>query len=208
VFGSNAPVNVTIDADFDTGPYQQHLISTINHNGSHVDVPSHFHPAGATLSDLDASTWRFESPLLVDVPVGDDHLIVASDLAPVLDGSDPDLNSVMIRTGFGAVRDTEPDHYIGSNPGFGRDAADFLRTRFPRLRAAFCDIPSYTAAAHTDEGIAWHRRMLGAEDDRFVLLFEDISIPPGLPAPRSLWAVPMRLRGLDGAPVTVIAEVD
>ena len=207
-FGANSPVQITVDVDFATGPYIQHLIETINHNGSHVDVPRHFCPEGRTLSDLPADTWEFSRVLLVDLPVPDDHLISPSDLAQVLSGHViDDIDALLIRTGFGRCRADDHDRYLRRNPGFGPQAADWLLERCPALRGLFCDIPSYAAWAHIPEGVAFHQHMLGqAYDDRFVLLFEDIMLPDDLEPVSELWAVPIRLRELDGAPVTVLAR--
>ena len=207
-FGANAPVQITVDVDFSTGPYIQHLIETINHNGSHVDVPSHFCPEGKTLSELPADTWEFRRVHLVDLPVPDDHLIGPQDLAGVLgDDAPSDMDALLVRTGFGACRAADHERYLRHNPGFGPAAADWLRERFPMLRGIFCDIPSYAAWAHIPEGVSFHQRMLGqAYDDRYVLLFEDILLPADLTSVAELWAVPIRLRDLDGAPVTILAR--
>lgn len=208
VFGGNGPVRITVDSDFTTGPYIQHLVETINHNGSHVDVPRHFCPQGKTLSDLPPSSWFFDRAFVVSMPLPDDHLIIADDLANVLEGNLPvDTEALIVRTGFGDCRRDDLDRYRTHNPGFSASAAEFLLEQYPRLRGLFCDIPSYTAWAHLDEGVAFHQSILGQSfNDRFVLLFEDIYVPPDLDSVAEVWAFPLRLRDLDGAPVTVIAR--
>jgi len=207
-FGANAPVQISVDVDFSTGPYIQHLIETINHNGSHVDVPRHFCPEGKTLSDLPADTWAFNRVHIIDLPVADDHLIGPADLTGILgERGHDDIDALIVRTGFGRCRADDHARYLRRNPGFGPEAADWLLDRYPALRGLFCDIPSYAAWAHIPDGVAFHQRMLGqAYDDRYVLLFEDIMLPDDLAEVVELWAVPIRLRELDGAPVTVLAR--
>lgn len=207
VFGVNDPVEVSVHRGFDEGPFLQHLVRTVNHNGTHVDVPVHFHPGGSTLSDLDAGTWRFTQPAVVDLTVQDDQVIESGLLADALEGSERDIDALLMRTRFGMVRDADKERYCSANPGFSQSAAQYLRGQFTRLRAVFCDLPSFSAAKHPDEGTAWHRAMLDESTGSFVLLFEDVNLPADLPAPREIWAVPLRLAGLDGAPVTVIADV-
>lgn len=67
VFGENAAVVVELDHGFDVGPYQQHLVSFVNHSGTHVDFPAHFYPHGKTLSNFPASAWVFVKP--AELPV-------------------------------------------------------------------------------------------------------------------------------------------
>jgi kynurenine formamidase len=207
VFGVNDPVEVTVHRGFDEGPFLQHLVSTVNHNGTHVDVPVHFHQGGSTLSDLAAGTWHFTRPAVVDLAVRDDQVVESVVLAAALEHVDREIDALLLRTGFGAVRDADKERYCSANPGFSQSAANYLRGQFARLRAVFCDIPSFSAAKHPEEGTAWHRAMLDESTGSFVLLFEDVNLPAGLLAPREIWAVPLRLAGLDGAPVTVIADV-
>jgi arylformamidase len=206
VFGANAPVVVEVDADFTTGPYLQHRLCTVNHNGTHVDVPSHFHEGALTLSDLPAETWAFRRPCLVDHPVADDHVLDADDVAAFVELVPEDADALLLRTGFGACRDTDPDRYLGANPGLSESAALALREQRPALRAVFCDIPSFTAASSVDDGVAWHRAALRPDaDGRFLLLFEDVHLPADLETPARVVAPPLRLAGLDGAPVTILA---
>lgn len=206
VFGDNDPVVVEVDVGFTEGPYLQHRLRTINHNGTHVDVPSHFHEGGLTLSDLPAETWHFRRPCLVDHPVADNHVMDAQDVASFVGRVPAEADALLLRTGFGACRGKDADRYLHANPGMSRAAALALREQRPTLRAVFCDIPSYTAAAAVEDGVAWHRAALEVDDDgQFLLLFEDVDLPPDLEPPARVIAAPLRLAGLDGAPVTVLA---
>ena len=206
VFGANSPVVIEVDADFTTGPFVQHRLCTINHNGTHVDVPSHFHDGGLTLSDLPAATWVFHNPCLVDHPVSDHHVLSADDVATFLPHVPENADALLLRTGFGGCRDTDPDRYLQANPGFSESAALSLREQRPALRAVFCDIPSFTAASSVVDGIAWHQAALRTDaDGRFLLLFEDVDLPADLETPGRVVAPPLRLAGLDGAPVTILA---
>lgn len=210
VFGANSPVRVTVDADFSSGPYLQHLIETINHNGTHVDVPRHFCPEGRTLSDLPPDTWRFAQVALVDLPIADDHVVSAADLdAALADTALEEVDALVLRTGFGEHRATDAVRYLTRNPGFSPESAEWLFGHAPRLRGIFCDIPSYTPYADMPTGIAFHQRALGQGlDDPFILLFEDVDLTSSMTAIEEMWALPLRLRDLDGAPVTIVAWTD
>jgi arylformamidase len=208
VFGANGPVRISVDADFTTGPYLQHLIQTVNHNGTHVDVPRHFCPEGRTLSDLPADMWHFRHVALADLPVEDDHVVVPADLESVL--ADVDLlgvEALVFRTGFGVYRRTDPERYLTRNPGFSPESAAWLFAHTPMLRGMFCDIPSYTPYSDMATGIAFHQRALGqGHDDPFIMLFEDVDLSEPMDGIEEIWALPLRLRDLDGAPVTIVAH--
>lgn len=75
-YGSNPPVRVTALADIARGDVANWLeITTINHNGTHLDAPFHFNPRGKRLTDLDVNELCFSRPRLIDVPKGDGALI-------------------------------------------------------------------------------------------------------------------------------------
>ncbi|TIC80036.1 cyclase family protein [Nocardioides sp. GY 10127] len=206
VFGDNRSVVVEVDTDFTTGPYLQHWLETCNHNGTHVDVPSHFHEGSLTLSDLPASTWTFLRPALVDLPLADDHVLSEADVEAVVAQVPEDADALLLRTGFGACRAGDPVRYLTANPGGSAAAAAALRRLRPALRAVFCDIPSYSAKKAVPDGVAWHQVALAPDESgAFLLLFEDVDLPADLEAPAAVVAPPLRLAGLDGAQVTILA---
>lgn len=209
VYGRNTPVVFRPDADYEMGDsFSQTSFETINHNGTHVDGPYHFNPFGARISELPASTWRFENPTVVSIPASDDEVISPDRFLPFRTAV-ADCDSLLVVTGHGSLRSTAPDRYTRSNPGLGPDVADFLLATAPRLRGFFIDIISCAAASDPEPGFAFHQRMLGqARDDRFVLLFEDADLAGPLGGLRSIWALPLVLDGLDGAPVTIVGEFD
>jgi arylformamidase len=185
-------------------------LTTINHNGTHVDAPAHFDPAGQRLDQLDPATFAFWRPALIDVPKGPNELITADDLEPyaaLIDGAD----LVAVRTGFGGLlRDSDPELYGQQGPGFAESAGFFLR-QFPALRGLAMDIISAGAPAHRDEAVAFHRAALGSDvpgaANAFVLLVEDCRIDADLTAEDLGLVVlaPLRLAPADGAPCTIFA---
>jgi arylformamidase len=185
-------------------------LSTINHNGTHVDAPWHFDPAGQRLDELDPTTFVFSRPVLIDLPKGPGELITDDDLRPfgdALDGAD----ILLLRTGFGArLRDADPGTYGQDGPGFAESAGLFLR-RFAALRCLAMDIISAGAPAHRDEAVAFHRAALGSgvadAANPFVLLVEDCRLDPDLTADDLGLVIlaPLRLAPSDGAPCTIFA---
>jgi kynurenine formamidase len=158
-------------------------LTTLNHNGTHVDAPWHLDPAGSRLDELDPATFVFRRPSIIDLPKGPNELITDVDLepfAPVIAGAD----LVLLRTGFGArTRDSDPVTYGHHGPGFSEPAGLFLR-RFPMLRCLAMDIISAGAPAYPDQAVAFHRAALGSDvpgaANSFVLLAEDCRLDADL----------------------------
>jgi kynurenine formamidase len=184
-----------------------HVLEVYNHQGTHVDAPSHVNPEGATLSDLSPEYFVFERPLVVDLPLTDRQLIRPEDLDAYAGGPDqPDL--IIFRSGFEAVRE-DRTRYEKEGPGFSAAAVRRLWEDFPGLRAVAMDWLSLAAYSAAEEGMEAHRELLGrGRGDRFVLIFEDVRVS-GLEGRRPVRVVctPLFADGLDGSPCTVLTEV-
>jgi arylformamidase len=183
-------------------------LTTINHNGTHVDAPWHFNPNGAKLTDLSPDWFVYQHPRLIDIPKGEDELITAEDLEPHASAIE-EADMLLIRTGFGAqVRSQDPKRYGWHAPGFHPSAARYLK-RFPMLRAVVMDFPSAAAPQHREEGFEFHRIALGAQESpTFFLLVEDAKLDPDLRQEElnRIVMAPLLLEGADAAPVTILAE--
>ncbi|WP_199620242.1 cyclase family protein [Paenibacillus alkalitolerans] len=159
-FKDNPPVEITPQFLIQKGaPFNQFFIKTINHNGTHIDAPWHFNPQGKKLIEYPIDYFIFNRVTLLDIPKSDNELIGKEDLEPFahrIAGSD----LLLIRTGFGKIRDSDPVRYGNSNPGFAASAAKFLLA-FDSLRAIGIDIPSASAAQKVEEGILFHQIILG-----------------------------------------------
>ena len=182
--------------------------TTINHNGTHVDLPFHYWDQGPRVTDLSIDDYIFNRPLLIDVPKGDGELIHGVDLAPYADRfAAADL--LLLRTGYGQYRSTDRERFGRRAPGFHPDCADVLLAPSSRLRAVAFDFASASSPVHMDEGNAFHREVLGTTGrGRYLLIIEDARIDPDLTQAdvRRVFVVPLFLTGADAAPCTLIAE--
>lgn len=183
-------------------------INTINHNGTHIDVPFHYWQDGPTLTDLPLDDFIFTQPFLVDIPKGDGELIRKADLEPYAEAlSNADL--LLIRTGTGSYRNEDPVRYGRRSPGFYVDAAEALLAPTSSLRAVAFDFPSASSPMWLDEGNEFHREILGATGrGRYLLLIEDARIDADLEQSdlRRVLVAPLFLTNLDAAPCTILAE--
>ncbi len=166
-----------------------------NHLGSHCDAPAHFMANGLTIDDYNASDWVFSSVLLLDISINPMQLIKQSDVR-LPDGQ---YELVLFRTGFEKKRQTKA--YWEENPGFSADLADTLKTIYPSIRAIGFDSISLTSYAHREEGRIAHRSFLSKD----IRIFEDLKLAHLSTSPALVIALPLRVKELDGGPVTVIA---
>jgi kynurenine formamidase len=184
-------------------------IKTINHNGTHVDVPYHYWAKGKTLTDYSIADFIFERPFLVDLPKSDGELITKKDLISYA-SSFKDADLVLIRTGYAdRYRSTDPVRYGNKAPGFNADAAEVLLADNSALRAVIMDFPSASSPLHLDTGNDFHREALGATGrNKHLFLIEDAKLDTDL-SPQDLkriFVVPLFLEGLDASQCTIIAE--
>lgn len=200
----NPPPTFESYSSIDAGDVcNQQVISTLTHNGTHVDASLHFDPLGRSITEYPPEFWCFERPTVIDVPREDGELIGSAELEPHMEALER-ADLAFVRTGFERHRG-DRERYGRRAPGFGADAAPLLRS-MPRLRALGMDIPSASSPLALDEGIAFHRAILddapGAGRGRGIVLIEDVH----LERVASLAAVvvaPWLLRGSDGAQVTI-----
>lgn len=184
------------------------LLHLFGHYGTHVDGPRHFNPDGPTLAELPIESFIFSSVALLDIPCCDEQCIGPDDLQQALPkGWLSDL--LMIRTGFGTLRDTDPHRYVNRSAYLSPEAARLIADDLPSVRAVAIDTLSIGSAAHSQEGCETHRILCGngRQDGRFVLIYEDVRMDHLRTTPLRVWGLPVLVDGLDSAPVIMVAEV-
>lgn len=207
VYKDNPPVEIEQQSSIDQGDlYNQFIITSLDHNGTHIDGPWHFNPQGLKISEIPIDYFISTHPTILDIPKGDDELITKADLEPYVHqiaGSD----LLLIRTGFGNFRSSDPVRYSDHNPGFAADAASYLMV-FDSLRAVGMDMISSGSVIHVDEAITFHQIMLGKGrvDGKFILLIEDMNLNHDLSGIEKVYAVPLYIEGVDSSFSTVFTE--
>ncbi len=178
-----------------------------NHYGTHLDAPNHYNPDGLTLDRVPPDRFIYEHPVVIDVSKGDRELVTRHDLEPYADrlgGAD----LILIRSGWTEVRSSEPSRYAAEGPGVSPDACLYL-LEFTGLKAVGVDFISLAAYRRSDpEGTLAHQILCGMNDSgRYLIIIEDINLAALPGVPERVFALPLVVKGIDGSPCTIIADV-
>ena len=178
-----------------------------NHFGSHLDAPNHFNADGRRVADVPLEQFVYERPRLLDIPKGDRELVTRGELE-ANDATVRDADLLLIRTGWGAVRSTEPERYAAEGPGVSAEACEYLIGQ-PGLKAIALDCISLAAYRRLEpDGIVAHQILCGVgRGDRFVIIIEDIDLAAYPERARRVYAIPLFPEGADSSPCTVFAEL-
>lgn len=185
----------------------QYKVHLFNHFGSHMDGPRHFNENGPRLAEMPLETFIYEKPLLLDIPKGAMEQITVADLEPYREQiASSDL--LMIRSGFEAERERNPQLYSNEGPSFSADVCRYLMDHFRNLKAVAMDWLSLACPSRLEDGILAHQYLLGKFHDHYICIIEDLHFDE-VDAGRlhKVWALPLFVEQIDSAPVTVVAEM-
>lgn len=183
------------------------------HNGSHVDAPRHFCAQGKTIDVIPIEDFLFCSPLALKIEKGSGERILKAELQAY----EKQLRScdlLLVYTGYGDLRATHPSAYCGDFPSWSVEAAQYLRTEFPKLKGIAMDFLSVdNSVTGGQDGFPVHHALLDEDENhpqRTLLLFEDIDTGKlyrtGVQA-KKIYAFPLRFTGLEASPISMIAEI-
>ncbi len=181
------------------------LIKVVTHTVTHVDAPRHVTPRGLALSDFQPAELIFDRPVVLDLPLEDDALVMPTHLEGLSRGSS-DADLVMFRFGYGEVRASDPKRYSSHCPGFGVESAGYLLEKFPRMRALGMDVPSLSCIRFLDRTMKAHNVLLEGEGRRF-LVIEDMKLDQDLGGLASVIVAPWWISGADGGPATILGRI-
>ena len=180
------------------------------HYGTHMDAPFHFNNNGPKMAELPFDWFFSEKPLLLDIPKGSYELLEPEDFEPYAEQIAA-ADFLMIRTGFGRYRNTEPKKYQMESPAISPAGCAYLVKEFGGTLKTVClDVQSLGNASDTSgAGVEAHRWMLGSYTDNFICVIEDANLmdvpTSGL---RAAASVPLMLTGVDSGPVTAWVEIE
>ncbi|MFA9498964.1 cyclase family protein [Mannheimia sp. E30BD] len=187
--------------------YNSSKIHLFNHFGSHFDAPRHFNPNGVTITELPLSQFIYEKPLLLDIPKQSGQMIEPEDLQPHL-AAIQQADLLLIRTGFEQLRKENPSEYAHNGGAVSIQCAEFLIKNVSNLKAIGFDFISLASPAHPDHGVKAHQVMLGMYSSNFICIIEDLMLSEvNAEKLKKVFALPLRVKGVDSSQVTVLAEI-
>jgi arylformamidase len=202
IYGGEKGIDIIKDRDISNGDTaNSKRLRMHNHSGTHIDFPNHFFSDGKLSHQYDAGFWIFNKPFLLEFPVSENEMVDPDDECFKFIPTNTDF--LIIKTGFSLYRDEEK--YWKNNPGISPNVANRIRRFLPNLRVLAVDLISITSFQNREIGRTAHRNFLGENP---ILLVEDIKLDLLNGQPSRIFCFPLLAEGLDGAPVTIIAETN
>ena len=180
-------------------------INTTVHIGTHIDMPYHFFEDGQTIEDFDSNYFNFKNVLFFELEPQD--LIINNEMINLLENVEQKelFDLLIIKTGICDKRDE--DVFWKENYGFSPDFADYIRDKFPSIRALGFDSISVSSFANRMLGREAHKAFLNPQNP--ILLIEDMNLRDvnSDTKIKRVIVAPLRIAKCDGLPCTVISEI-
>ena len=116
---------------------------------------------------------------------------------------------LIIRTRLEASRRTNPQEYAKNGGAVSIQVAQYLIEQAKNLKAVGFDFISLASPAHPEHGVKAHQILLGMFGTEFICIIEDMSLAHlDKTKLKRIFALPLRVKGIDSAQVTVLAELE
>jgi arylformamidase len=169
-------------------------LSLSSHTGTHVDAPYHFLQEGVTLDQVPLGI--FVGPAVV-VTIPGVNLITAKDLEEL--GIPAGTNRLLIKTRNSELWERGETRFQTDFVALSPDAAQFLVDNGVKLVGI-----DYLSIAPFKQSRPTHEILLGAE----VVILEGVDLSAVSPGHYTLYCLPLKLAGADGAPARAILVVE
>jgi len=200
LYGGEKLILISINKSIKKGDSCNTKTITIpNHTGTHIDFPNHFSNEGKTINDYSPKFWIFQHLFILNYTPEPAEII---DLCDRVDEIPSDTDFLILKTGFQQHR--KSDTYWQLNPGLSPKLAGKLRQRCPNLRVTGFDFISLSSYQNREIGREAHREFLIKHD---ILIIEDMDLSRVNGHIAKLICLPLLIDGIDGVPVTIIAEL-
>lgn len=184
------------------------LLHLHNHIGTHYDAPNHYVKEGMSISELPLEYFIFTHPVRIVLPKEARELIMAADLVPYQEKI-TECDLLLLDTGFSRWRSENPSKYGSEGPGLSAEAAAWLVEYASQLRAVAVDFVSLASFQAQDDGNEAHRILFRGKNGHFICGIEDVNLAPLRDkCVKRVFAMPLWVRGIDSAPVSLLAEVE
>ena len=190
----------------DETPFNSFMSELPNHCGTHYDAPKHFNPDGLRINELPIDYFVFKKVLLLDIPKNACEGVTIEDLKKHEDEiQQADL--LLIRTGFGEVRKTDPKKYQMEGPFLRPETCLYMVNTYKNLKCVGFDFLAIGSPCN-DLAAPAHQNLLGLNTEKFITAIEDMNLSELKGKINFVVAAPLRIVGVDSSQVSVIADLD
>lgn len=186
------------------------VLSMYLHAGTHADAPWHYVEGAIGIDEVPIESFIYKNPLLISVPWQENYLVTVEDLKQV--GEELYQADVLFfNTGHWRLRATDFDKYKDNFPALSPEAAEFIRTELPLVKAVAIDTLSIeNLKIGAQNGYRTHNALLNPNlfEQRTLVIIEDYNPEPLIGKKIiSSFATPLRIKDRDATPINVVAEV-
>jgi kynurenine formamidase len=182
------------------------ILRLASHTGTHVDSPLHVVENGISITEFAPEEFIYVKPVVMDLRLADAQVVTSDHLKPFASLL-ADADIALFRFGVGEIRRSDPRRFSLKSPGFGVEAAGWLKAKCPNLRALGMDVPSLACIDRLDETMTAHNVLLGGEGSRF-LVIEDMNLEHDLTGLKEVRISPWLVSGMDSGPCSVVCVLD
>lgn len=181
-------------------------LTLATHLGTHVDAPYHFHPDGTTVDDMPLNRYMGPAQLLDLRELAQSQTpISVADMEQA--GATPEAlrgQIVVLFTGW-AERESGGPRFYSQGPYLSTEGADYLaRTAVNAVAVDFPIDKHPSTPQSTIHDFPVHRLLLG---QNIPLIENLINLDRLVGCDFELWALPLKLKGGDGAATRAVARI-
>jgi|TARA_B110000196_G_C20869583_1_gene531384 kynurenine formamidase len=209
-YGDGQRISIEITNNQDNGDSCNGSTLTLpTHYGTHIDFPFHFSKKHRTSNNYSAEDFIFSNILFIDLTdyKHENLLISVETLEKEFQSTNYDCKAelLLVKTGFYDKRDQS--EYWQNNLGFGLGTAKYIKKRMPNIKAIAFDLISITSYQNRKVGKIVHKEYLIEED---IIIVEDVNLREidNNTIINEIIISPLRVNNLDGAPATIIADIN
>ncbi len=186
------------------------VLSMYLHAGTHADAPCHYAQGAIGIDQIPIESFIYDHPIVITTPWQEDYLITIDDLKAIGDEL-YQADMIFFNTGHWKLRANNFDAYKDHFPALSPEAARFIRTQLPKIKAVAIDTLSIENLAQgAQNGYKTHNALLNPFDfkERTLVIIEDYNPEPLInKLVISAFATPLRIKDKDATPINVVAKI-
>lgn len=188
------------------------VLNIYTHAGTHVDAPCHYVEGAKGIDAVPIGDFIYKRPLLLNTLWEPNHLITVEEIQLLGGSALYEADMLFFNTGHWKFREKEFSRYYTDFPSVHPEAAEYIRTELPAVKAVAIDTLSIeNMQIGATNGFRTHNAFLNPFrfSQRTLLVYEDYNPQPLIGKNLlSAFTAPLRLRDRDGTVVNIVVEIE